>query len=113
MSAVANVCTSLIICFDSPLEVTVNRLAEIAKLAGVSAATVSRALTRPEMVADRTRQRVLNAVQATGFRPNELARSLKRQDSRTIGLVVTDLNPFHATLVKAGLRRKETGTQPD
>ena len=78
-----------------------NRLAEIAKLAGVSAATVSRALTRPEMVAERTRLRVLNAVQATGFRPNELARSLKQQDSRTIGLVVTDLNPFHATLVKA------------
>ena len=77
-----------------------NRLAEIAKLAGVSAATVSRTLTRPEMVAERTRRRVMNAVQATGFRPNELARSLKQQDSRTIGLVVTDLNPFHATLVK-------------
>ncbi|MGY2896189.1 LacI family DNA-binding transcriptional regulator [Deinococcus sp. UYEF24] len=77
-----------------------NRLAEIAKLAGVSAATVSRTLTRPEMVAERTRRRVLNAVQATGFRPNELARSLKQNTSRTIGLVVTDLNPFHATLVK-------------
>lgn len=77
-----------------------NRLAEIAKLAGVSAATVSRTLTRPELVAERTRRRVMNAVQATGFRPNELARSLKQQESRTIGLVVTDLNPFHATLVK-------------
>ncbi|WP_425144768.1 LacI family DNA-binding transcriptional regulator [Deinococcus sp.] len=78
-----------------------NRLAEIAKLAGVSAATVSRTLTRPELVAERTRRRVMNAVQATGFRPNELARSLKQQESRTVGLVVTDLNPFHATLVKA------------
>lgn len=77
-----------------------NRLAEIAKLAGVSAATVSRTLTRPEMVAERTRRRVMNAVQATGFRPNELARSLRQSTSRTIGLVVTDLNPFHATLVK-------------
>ncbi|TSA81810.1 LacI family transcriptional regulator [Deinococcus detaillensis] len=78
-----------------------NRLAEIAKLAGVSAATVSRTLNRPELVAERTRVRVMNAVQATGFRPNELARSLRQQGSRSIGLVVTDLNPFHATLVKA------------
>ena len=78
-----------------------NRLAEIAKLAGVSASTVSRTLTRPELVAERTRGRVMNAVEATGFRPNELARSLKQQESRSIGLVVTDLNPFHATLVKA------------
>ncbi|THF86993.1 LacI family transcriptional regulator [Deinococcus sp. KSM4-11] len=79
---------------------TVNRLAEIAKLAGVSAATVSRTLSRPDLVAERTRRRVLNAVEATGFRQNELARSLRQQESRTIGLVVTDLNPFHATLVK-------------
>lgn len=78
-----------------------NRLAEIAKLAGVSASTVSRALTHPELLAERTRLRVMNAVEATGFRPNELARSLRQQESRTIGLVVTDLNPFHATLVKA------------
>ncbi|WP_309569715.1 LacI family DNA-binding transcriptional regulator [Deinococcus sp.] len=79
---------------------TVNRLAEIARLAGVSASTVSRTLTRPELVALRTRQRVMNAVEATEFRPNEVARSLKQQDSRSIGLVVTDLNPFHAMLVK-------------
>ncbi|MFC3720646.1 LacI family DNA-binding transcriptional regulator [Deinococcus metalli] len=77
-----------------------NRLAEIAALAGVSPSTVSRALSRPELVAERTRRRIMNAVEATGFRQNEVARSLKQQTSRTIGLVVTDLNPFHATLVK-------------
>lgn len=79
---------------------SVRRLSEIARLAGVSASTVSRTLSHPDRVAERTRQRVMNAVEATGFRQNEVARSLKQQATRTIGLVVTDLNPFHATLVK-------------
>ncbi|MEF2280116.1 substrate-binding domain-containing protein [Deinococcus sp. YIM 134068] len=76
-------------------------LEEVAKLARVSPATASRALTRPELVAEATRARVARAAEALGYRPNVLARSLRQRGSRTLGLVVTDiLNPFHATLAK-------------
>lgn len=77
-----------------------SNLEEVARIAGVSASTVSRALSRPDMVAKATRERVLKAVTQANFHPNEMARSLRSQDTRSIGLVVTDLNPFHAALVK-------------
>ncbi|GAA3995757.1 hypothetical protein GCM10022631_02540 [Deinococcus rubellus] len=47
------------------------------------------------------RLRVTNGVQVTGFSPNELARRLKQKESPTIKLVVADLNPFQATVVRA------------
>lgn len=75
-------------------------LEEVARLAGVSPSTVSRTLSRPDMVAALTRERVMHAVSQVNYRPNELARSLRQQDSRSIGLIVTDLNPFHAALVQ-------------
>ncbi|MFC4454585.1 LacI family DNA-binding transcriptional regulator [Deinococcus sonorensis] len=77
-------------------------LAAVAKLAQVSPATASRALHRPEMVARETRERVEQAAEQLGYRPNQLARSLRTRDSRTLALVVTDiLNPFSATIAKA------------
>ncbi|WP_102127091.1 LacI family DNA-binding transcriptional regulator [Deinococcus planocerae] len=76
-------------------------LEDVAKLAQVSAATASRALTKPELVAEATRERVQHAARTLGYQPNVLARSLRQRGSRTLGLVVTDiLNPFHATLAK-------------
>jgi DNA-binding LacI/PurR family transcriptional regulator len=76
-------------------------LDEVARAAGVSPATASRALHRPELVALRTRERVEQAAAELGYRPNVLARGLRTRGSRTIGLIVTDiLNPFHATLAK-------------
>ncbi|WP_407569432.1 LacI family DNA-binding transcriptional regulator [Deinococcus altitudinis] len=76
-------------------------LNEVARAAGVSPATASRALHRPELVALRTRERVEQAAAELGYRPNVLARGLRTRGSRTIGLIVTDiLNPFHATLAK-------------
>lgn len=74
---------------------------DVAALAEVSTATASRALSRPEMVADGTRQRVMKAAQQLGYQPNVLARSLRQRETRTIGLIVADiLNPFHALLAK-------------
>lgn len=74
---------------------------DVALLARVSTATASRALSRPDMVADGTRQRVLNAASQLGYQPNVLARSLRQKETRTIGVIVTDiLNPFHAQLAK-------------
>ncbi|WP_157202806.1 LacI family DNA-binding transcriptional regulator, partial [Calidithermus chliarophilus] len=76
-------------------------LEEVAKLAQVSPATASRALTRPDMVARETRERVLEAARQLGYQPNQLARSLRQRSSRSLGLVITDiLNPFHATVAK-------------
>ncbi|GAA5532122.1 LacI family DNA-binding transcriptional regulator [Deinococcus aluminii] len=76
-------------------------LEDVAKLAQVSPATASRALTRPELVAEGTRERVLEAARTLGYQPNVLARSLRQRGSRSLGLVVTDiLNPFHAMLAK-------------
>jgi DNA-binding LacI/PurR family transcriptional regulator len=76
-------------------------LEDVAKASGVSLATASRALHRPELVATQTRERVVQAALELGYRPNVLARGLRTRGSRTIGLIVTDiLNPFHATLAK-------------
>ncbi len=74
---------------------------DVAALAQVSTATASRALSRPEMVADSTRKRVMKAAQQLGYQPNVMARSLRQRESRTVGLIVADiLNPFHALLAK-------------
>lgn len=74
---------------------------DVARLAEVSTSTVSRALTRPEMVAARTRERVIQAAHQLGYQPNKLARSLRKQQNHLLGLMVTDiLAPFHATLAK-------------
>ncbi|MBX8467106.1 LacI family DNA-binding transcriptional regulator, partial [Deinococcus sp. RIT780] len=74
---------------------------DVAQLAQVSTATASRALSRPDMVAQTTRERVLKAARQLGYQPNVLARSLRQGETRTIGVIVTDiLNPFHATLAK-------------
>jgi len=77
------------------------KIEDVAKLAEVSTSTVSRALTRPEMVSPLTRERVLTVANQLGYQPNKLARSLRRQKSHLLGLIVTDiLAPFHATLAK-------------
>ena len=78
-----------------------SNLGTVARLAGVSASTVSRTLARPEKVAEETRSRVMQAVAQVGYQPNELARGLRQQGGRSIGLIVSDLlNPFDATLAK-------------
>lgn len=76
-------------------------LQSVAKHAGVSISTVSRALTRPDRVATATRERVLEAAAQLGYAPNQLARSLRMQGSRTIGLIISDiLVPFHSEVAK-------------
>ena len=68
---------------------------EVAKLAGVSPATVSRVLNGTATVAPEKKQRVLEAVAQTAFVPNELARSLYKKSTKTIGLIIPSIrNPF-------------------
>ena len=70
-------------------------LDEVAKLAGVSAATVSRVLNNLDVVRDSTRDRVMRAVSELNYHPNLHARSLAGGKSRTIGMIASNLeNPF-------------------
>ncbi|WP_375424511.1 LacI family DNA-binding transcriptional regulator [uncultured Friedmanniella sp.] len=66
-------------------------MAEVAALAGVSTSTVSHVLNRTRAVDPRTRARVEQAIRATGYRPNHVARSLATSSSRTIGLAMSML----------------------
>ncbi|MFF5992666.1 LacI family DNA-binding transcriptional regulator [Prauserella flavalba] len=63
-------------------------LANVAKLAGVSTGTVSRALTRPEMISEATRARVLRAVEQLDYVANGSARSLAARRTMTVGAIV-------------------------
>ena len=84
---------------------------DVARAAGVSVATVSRALTHPETVAPATRERVLATARAMGYRPNAAARSLITGRTGNIGLVVPDMeNPFFASVTKGvQLRARSAG----
>jgi LacI family transcriptional regulator len=75
---------------------------DVAKLAGVSVATVSRVLNNPAIASKEARELVLHAVAALGYRPNANAQALATQSSDTIGVVVMDVSdPFFGALVKA------------
>ncbi len=77
-------------------------LTDLAKELNLSIATISRALSRPEDVASHTRQRVLAAVHRHGYKPNGTSRALRTQQTRTIGVILSDIrNFFFANLVKA------------
>jgi LacI family transcriptional regulator len=74
---------------------------EVAATAGVSVATVSNVLNRPDIVAQPTRDRVYAAIKELGFVRNESARQLRAGRSRTIGLVVLDVaNPFFTDVAR-------------
>ncbi|WAC57533.1 LacI family DNA-binding transcriptional regulator [Gordonia sp. SL306] len=77
-------------------------VAAVARLAGVSTATVSNTLNRPEIVAPATRDRVMAAIEELDFVPNRAAGALRTGSNRLIGLVVPDIvNPFYAEITDA------------
>ena len=72
---------------------------EVAALAGVSPATVSRVMNGTANVDPEKRDRVLRAIEETGFVPNEAARTLFRKSTKTIGLIVPSIrNPYFTQL---------------
>jgi DNA-binding LacI/PurR family transcriptional regulator len=76
------------------------RITDVAKLAGVSTATVSRALSKPDTVAESTRNAVLAAARESGYRVNLSARNLRRQRTGAIVVMVPDLgNPFFSRIL--------------
>ena len=74
-------------------------LGDVARLAGVSASTVSNVVRGSDVVATRTRRRVQTAIDQLGYRPNALARHLLNGRARTVGIIARDLtNPFIAEM---------------
>ncbi|WP_273845888.1 LacI family DNA-binding transcriptional regulator [Rubrobacter calidifluminis] len=85
--------------FRNPGRVT---LRDVAQEAGVSIKTVSRVINGEREVNPETAARVSEVAAKLGYRPNELARSLKGRRTRTIGLMIADIsNPFYAALARA------------
>lgn len=77
------------------------RIKDVAKLAEVSTATVSRALATPERVSVETRTRVLEAIAKIGYVPNTAARTLRSQKTHMVLVVLPDLaNTFFSKILR-------------
>jgi LacI family transcriptional regulator len=75
---------------------------DVANRASVAVGTVSNVLNYPDRVSQRTKERVLRAIDELGFIRNDAARQLRAGQSRTIGLIVLDVgNPFFTSVVRA------------
>ena len=77
---------------------------QVAKLAGVSIATVSRCLNSPEKVTAKTRSKVERAISKTGYTPNEIARNFRRGRSNMIMVVLPSIGDPFFTRVMLGIR---------
>src|SRR5260370_10358560 len=74
---------------------------DIAKHAGVSIGTVSHVINDNAPVRERLRRRVLQAIESLGYEPSHLARGLRRNQSRIIGMIIPDItNPFFPAVVR-------------
>src|SRR3712207_769264 len=75
---------------------------DVARMAGVSTATVSHVVNKTRFVSEEVRAAVLEAVERCGYYPNAHARSLASGRSQTLGLLISDIsNPFFPELVKS------------
>jgi len=79
---------------------------DVAKLAGVSRATVSYVVNNgPRPVSPETKKRVLDAIQQLGYQPNAVARNLRLQRTSTLGLIVPDTHNPYFSEVERGVER--------
>src|SRR6266481_6412816 len=82
-------------------EPSVSNIYEVAKRAGVSTATVSRVLSRPDVVAPNTRRKVMRAVELLGYVPNSAAKNLRTLRSGKLLVAVPDIsNPFFSLILQ-------------
>ncbi|MEZ5399305.1 MAG: LacI family DNA-binding transcriptional regulator [Bryobacteraceae bacterium] len=73
---------------------------EVAALAGVSTATVSRVLSGSGPVSDELAEKVHSAARALAYKPNRVARNLRSQETHTVGVVIPDIeNPFFSSAI--------------
>ena len=74
---------------------------DIAKAAGVSQSTVSRALANDQRISETTRREIKTLAARLGYTPNEMARSLQTQKSTMIGVIMADLqNPYYPAVLE-------------
>src|SRR5215470_3528997 len=77
-------------------------ISDVAKAAGVSTSTVSRAFSRPEMLLEETVAQVRSVATQLGYLPNPMARALSTGRQGNIAIVVPDIaNPFFPPLLRA------------
>ncbi len=75
---------------------------DIAKTAGVSITTVSRAINSPNMLKPSTREKIFNIIRDMEYTPNALAQGLVLKSTKTIGVIIANINnPFYGEMVKA------------
>jgi LacI family transcriptional regulator, repressor for deo operon, udp, cdd, tsx, nupC, and nupG len=87
------------------------RIQDVARAAGVSTATVSRALSSPDLLSEATRKLVLEAIRSTGYRANKAARTLRTQKAGAVLVLVPNLgNPFFSKIL-ASLSDEFMGTE--
>lgn len=80
------------------MAVTIN---DIAKEAGVSLATVSRVLNDSGYVKDETKKRILGVIEKHNYSPSAIARSLSKNITNTIGVILPDItNPFYGEIIR-------------
>ncbi|WP_286261139.1 LacI family DNA-binding transcriptional regulator [Thalassotalea atypica] len=73
---------------------------EVSKLAGVSLATVSRVMNKNARVSEKTKQKVLDAMDSLGYRPNSIAQSLASSRANSVGVLVSELHgPFFGQMM--------------
>lgn len=73
----------------------------VAKKANVSQATVSRVLNNSPLVKESTAEKVRQVMEDLGYTPNELARGLRSNETKTVGVIVSNvLNPFFTSMVR-------------
>ena len=85
---------------DAAHRVTVK---DVARVAGVSQATVSKALNDSREVSEETRERVTAVASGLGYRPNAIARSLKARQTHTLGVITNDSDGLFTTAMVRGL----------
>ncbi|MGB9857796.1 MAG: LacI family DNA-binding transcriptional regulator [Dictyoglomaceae bacterium] len=74
---------------------------DVAKRAGVSVSTVSHVINKTRYVEEETKKKVLSAIKELGYRPNIVARSLRKKSTNTIGLIVSNIaNLFYPEVVR-------------
>lgn len=74
---------------------------DVADRAGVSVTSVSHVINQTRLVSDDLRERVLTAMDELGYQPNALARSLRRKETYTIGVIITNsADPFFAEVTR-------------
>ncbi len=86
------------------------KISDIAKLADVSSATVSRVLNGTANVSSEKKERVLSAISETGYKPNEIARSLYKKSSRIIGYVVPSVRNIFLNEIGCAIESEAFGS---